>query len=277
VIIAWRAETISQAPAGQVDREDVRGGEDRARAARHRPGRGARVHVDREGGVDLRLPIEQALLDQDARSPMALLAGLEDQLHVPGELGPLLGEETRGPRQHRDVGVVAAGMHPPGVLRGEVEARVLLEGQSVHVGAQQDRRAGAAPSKGRDHGARPAPRGDLEIEALEGLQHRTLGLGQLETQLGPPMDPAPQGDDLGKQALRIGQQRGQPLRHATSSGCGQGPHPTASALATTGAARGRLAGRSERQYLLSGIEFTCRSAGRARRVRGLLSSTCLHR
>ena len=46
-------------------------------------------------------------------------------------------QHARGAGEHRGVGVVPAGVHPPGDRRGEVEPGLLGHRQRVHVAAQQ--------------------------------------------------------------------------------------------------------------------------------------------
>ena len=74
--------------------------------------------------------------------------------------------------------VVAAGVHRPVDLRGEVEPCVLGERQGVHVGAEEDRRAGLGPVDQRRDGAESAAEDRLEPEPLELLDDDRLGDGR---------------------------------------------------------------------------------------------------
>jgi hypothetical protein len=55
--------------------------------------------------------VQQALVEHVPRTVKTLLAGLEHQQHPPGQIRALLGQQPRGGGQHRDVGVVPAGVH----------------------------------------------------------------------------------------------------------------------------------------------------------------------
>jgi hypothetical protein len=73
---------------------------------------------------------------------VALLSGLEHEDHAPRELIAAPYEQARGADQHRDVGIVAAGVHHALHLRSELEAGFLVDGEGIHVRAQQDGRTG---------------------------------------------------------------------------------------------------------------------------------------
>jgi hypothetical protein len=99
--------------AGNVDGEDVGRGEHGSRPRGDPARRQERRDVDRECGVDGRLPLEQTLLDHGARAEVPLLARLEHEADVPCEALTPLAQEPRGARQHGRVRVVAAGVHRP--------------------------------------------------------------------------------------------------------------------------------------------------------------------
>ena len=98
----------------------------------------------------VRTLLEQSLLEHETGAVVALLTGLEHEQDPSREVVPPLHEQACGPQQHGDVGVVAAGVHRAGDLGRELEAGVLAEGQAVHVGAEQDRRARARAVDDRD-------------------------------------------------------------------------------------------------------------------------------
>ena len=102
-------------------------------------------------------PSEHPVLDHPRGAAGRLLrSGLEDEAHAAGEVAAAVGAEEGGGAQHGGdaVGVVAAGVHHPGVLGGEREAARLGDGEGVHVGADEERRAGGlALEVGDDAGA----------------------------------------------------------------------------------------------------------------------------
>ena len=140
-------------------------------------GEDAARHVGRdvqgEGGVGQR--IEQAVLEHEPRAVPALLAGLEHEHHRAGQPVAPLAERARGAGQHGDVGVVAAGVHGPFVLRGERQAGVLGQRQGVHVAAQQH---GAAVGRAAQDGHQAAGRGALaDLQRQAGQRRLHLGGG----------------------------------------------------------------------------------------------------
>ena len=187
------------AVAAHGDLEGVAGGQQGAAPRADHAGRQPRARVQAEGGVGLR-GLQQAFLDHHPRAVVALLAGLEHEHHAPGQRGAPGGEDPRGAQQHRHVRIVPAGVHGAVHLGGEVQARVLLEGQGVHVRAQEDRAAGPAALERRDDRGRLLARADVEPQAVERLQHHLLGAGQREADLGVSVDAAPHGDDVVEQA-----------------------------------------------------------------------------
>src|SRR5207237_6566938 len=106
-----------------------------------------------------------------------LFRGLEDKKVAAGQRLGALGQRSRRARQHRCVAVVAAGVHAPVVQGGEVDARLLPDGQRVDVGAEHDGAAGAAAFE-RGHGARlggavvnrETERGQARLDQLGGLE-----------------------------------------------------------------------------------------------------------
>ena len=186
------------AAALQVDREHVAGREDRTGTQRDATRRQRRIHVDREGRVDGRRRVENALvLDEDACTPVAFLAGLEQQLHGPGQRVAAARQQAGGADQHGDVGIVATRVHAPLVPRRERQPRVLRHRQRVHVRAQQQRAARARAAQRRDDGAGAAARLELEVERRERLEHGFLRVGQHQAELRVLVQAPAQRDDVG--------------------------------------------------------------------------------
>ena len=93
---------------------------------------------------------------------------------------------------------MAAAVHLAGQLRGEFLAGLLLQGQSVHVAAQQDHLAGALAACKRNDAALAA--------VLRGVAHlgqsffdQCLGLGQVKAHLRVTVQCAPPFLQLGLQ------------------------------------------------------------------------------
>ncbi len=87
-------------------------------------------------------------------------------------------------------------MHRAVDLGREVEPRVLLERQRVHVATEQDGGPGPAALDHRDHGGERFARPPLETELPELLDHDRLGDRDLGPDLRMAMDPAPDRDDV---------------------------------------------------------------------------------
>jgi len=177
-----------------------------------------RGHDPAAGGV------EHPLLDHVGRAVVALLARLEHEHHVAGELAAVRAQQPRGPDEHRRVQVVPAGVHGAGDLAGVVEPGRLLHRQRIHVAAQQDggRMGGysafcaavTAPQDSGD-GRDRAPRRHLERQAVQRLEHGALRLRQLEADLRAAVQPVPQLGDVVRQLSGVVAQ-GLPDGHATS-------------------------------------------------------------
>ena len=82
--------------------------------------------------------VEHSFVDHRPGAVVALLARLEHQHHVSGEPVAVLREQPGRAGEHCSVQIVPAGVHRA-VRRGVVEPGALVDGQGVHVGAQQDR------------------------------------------------------------------------------------------------------------------------------------------
>ena len=149
-----------------------------------------------------RCGVEQPFLDHRLRPAQALLAWLEHQDHAARQVRATLLEKAGGAKQHRNVGVVAAGVHRVADLGREVETRVLVEGQGVHVRAQEDRRARLSAADHGDDRAERLPRAVLDSELRELLDDHPLGLGQVESDLGLAMDAPADRNDVVLDRLR---------------------------------------------------------------------------
>ena len=155
----------------------------------------------------VRALLEQALLEHEPGAVVALLARLEHQQDPPGEVVPALHEQARGTQEHGDVRVVAAAVHRARVLGRELEARVLGQRQAVHVGPQQDRRARARALDDRDHRVGRLARPALEPDRAQRLDHHRLRPREPEADLGAPVEPAADLDDVGEHGAGGRQER----------------------------------------------------------------------
>ena len=117
-----------------------RGGH-RAGLQTDRPRRQRRPDVKADDRVDIGI-FKNAVADHPRRAACRrhLFRGLEDKFQRTGDLLLHFAEHMNGPQQDRRVGVMPAGVHHAGNLRGEGTARVLLDAQRVHVGAERDAR-----------------------------------------------------------------------------------------------------------------------------------------
>jgi hypothetical protein len=186
---------LGAVPAGADEGalEAVRGGHHRAG---HEPGlarpqfAGQGAHVAAEDGRD---PLQHPGLDERPGAEAALLPGLE---HQPGPerqppRGRLLRQQAGRAQQAGGMGVVAAGVHPPGELGSEGQAGQFRHRQGVHVGADGHPRAAVAQV--RPHaGTGPHRR---QTQAAQGRLHHGGGLGQVQADLRNGVErPAPLDD-----------------------------------------------------------------------------------
>ena len=98
---------------------------------------GGHVHAVRTDDGDP-CCVEDALVEHLPGPVPALLARLEHEDDVAGQVGPVRVEEVGRADEAGDVEVVPARVHRT-VRGGEVEPGLLLDGQRIHVAAQQDR------------------------------------------------------------------------------------------------------------------------------------------
>jgi hypothetical protein len=152
--------------------------------------------VQREGATHRRLgdDVEQPLLEHVAGAVQAFLPRLQHEDDLPGQQVAALGEQAGGAEQHRHVGVVPARVHGAGDLGGEREPGVLLHLQGVHVGAQQIGGPGSRPAQDAHHRGRGFPGGHLDRQVGERLEDGELGPGQVQADLGVPVQRTAQVD-----------------------------------------------------------------------------------
>ena len=165
---------------------DPPGGQRRRDVQRERPGHRRRRAVGEGRNV------EQSLVEHEAGAVVALLARLEHEQHPTGDVVAACRQQLGRAGEHRDVGVVPAGVHRAVGARGEVEPGVLVQRQRVHVAAQQHRRAGLAAGEHRGDAARGLVQLDVERQAVDRLEHVLPGHGQLVADLRPLVELAAQ-------------------------------------------------------------------------------------
>ena len=152
------------------------------------------------GGVDAPARrLQHPLAEHHPRAVEALLAGLEHEHDVALEPVAVACEQPGRPDQRRRVQVVPAGVHRA-VRRGEVKAGLLVDGQRVHVAADQDRTGVAVvaspAAQHADDRRGPGSGRDLEAEAVELGEHPLLGVRQLEADLRVAVQRLPQLDEV---------------------------------------------------------------------------------
>ena len=124
------------------------GDNEAVRGAEHDPRFGAERAVRLEGGEHVHAVggvhpaaggIQHAFADHVAGAVETLLARLEHQHHIAGQLVPAFRKERGGAGEHGGVEVVAARVHGAVDRRGVAHTRFFLDGQPVHVGAEEHR------------------------------------------------------------------------------------------------------------------------------------------
>ena len=170
-------------------------------AARHQHHAGGQGHTGQHMEHDRRIHLrvfQQAIGDHIRGALKDLLRRLELQLDGAFQF-LFVGFEQLGCTQHHGcVHVVAAAVHPAGHLRGKVHAGLLLNGQSVHVAAQQNGLARLfAARQHKDACLAAVLRGVTHLS--ECLLDQRSGLGQVEAYLRVPVQGAPPVLQLGFQ------------------------------------------------------------------------------
>src|SRR5438874_11124647 len=137
----------------QRDTDAIAGGQHRAGLGSDGPGR-VGEDVLREGDVRPGNPVAKAILQHRLGADGSLFRGLEHGNEGSTPRSPCAGEQVRRAQQAGHVDVVAARMHDAGnatgiVRRGQCrrvgQARALLDGKGVHVGACKDGLSRAIP------------------------------------------------------------------------------------------------------------------------------------
>ena len=172
-------------------------------AARHQYGAHGQGHagqnVEHDGGVHLRI-FQQAVVQHVQRALENFLGGLELQLHGALDLVLMFLEQLGRAQHHGGVHIVAAAVHFAGHLGSKLLAGFLLQGQGVHVAAQQNHLAGLFAARQRQHAALAAVlRGIAHLG--QGFFDKSLGLGQIKADLGVTVQGAPPFAQLGFQLL----------------------------------------------------------------------------
>ena len=89
--------------------------------------------------------VDQAIVQHEPRTMMAFFARLEHEHYRTRELVTPRAQRFGRPRQHRDMGVMPAGMHRALVLGGERQSGLFDERQRIHIATQQNRAAVRRP------------------------------------------------------------------------------------------------------------------------------------
>ena len=188
-------------PAGadDLDVQDVGRRHHRAGADGDRPARERRrCHVHEERGIGTgACRVEHAGLDHVPGAVVALFAGLEHEDDVAAELVAMGAEQARRPHQHRNVQVVAAGMH--GAVASPAKSSPV---SSTTGSASMSARSSTAPARpsAPQHAddrrqARTAGR-HLERQAVQSGEHLRLRARQLQTDLRIGVQGSPECDEI---------------------------------------------------------------------------------
>ena len=173
-----------------------------------------------EGAIGCPAPVQQTLLYHRLGSAGPFLAWLKHELDPSGKsIAPAVQQSCRR-RQHRGMGVMAAGVHATLQLGSEVEARIFLDGKGIHVASQHDRRAGLRAFQGRDDAAGGFAECQVQIQVFDGGQDRRLGFGQVIAELRMPVNAPPQLNGPGQQRFGVIQELGFDIGHGGNSKVG---------------------------------------------------------
>ena len=142
--------------------------------------------------------VEQALGDHRLGAARALLAGLEHEHDVAGELVPQLVQDPgRADQRRRRAGRGRRRASGRRAARRRATSTSSVTGSasmSPRSSTRRRRRRLPRSTAVTDESARAE--GDLEVEAGERLEHQRLGLRQVEAELGHLVQGSPQGDQL---------------------------------------------------------------------------------
>ena len=161
------------------------------------PGLGAGGVMAAENRVHMGV-FQAALVHHALGTAVALLIGLEKQLHRAAQLLPVGRQQPGRPQKGRGVQVVAAGVHHTRILRGKGQAGLLLHGQGVDVRPQADGPAClSAPDDAQNARAGAGP--GLDAHGRQLPKDQGLGAGLLPAQLRVGVDvPAKAGHIAGQ-------------------------------------------------------------------------------
>ena len=149
--------------------------------------------VAAKGGVH---PFHDALFYGKLGAGNRLFVGLEQKPHSAAQLRPVVQQHPDGAQQHGGVGIVAAGVHLAVMLRGEGQAGGFLNGQGIHVSAQQHRLAGQAAHNVAPQGGVGGGQGVGKPPAVQYLADIGLGQRQLGAHLRDTVQIAAKGYDV---------------------------------------------------------------------------------
>ena len=194
--------------AVDVDAEPIGVGHALPRRAGHGAGGHFAPNMRAVNGVHA---VERAGLDHGKRADGDLLGRLEDDAHLAYQRIGGIAQDAHGAEHHGHVRIMAAGVHDAGVFGGEGKARLLGNGQRVHVGAQGDavRRHPigiVCPGRGAGDGCDDAVVVELSVrdaQLIELFAQQLLRACLMTGHLGEAMEQAARGHDVG---LRSGAQ-----------------------------------------------------------------------
>ena len=89
---------------------------------------------------DRRNVLQCPCLDEHLRTARRLLCRLEEDAHTPRKLRLMLLEQEGRAEYRRDMEVVPAGVHPSSIFRAVRQICLLLNRQSIDIGAQSNER-----------------------------------------------------------------------------------------------------------------------------------------
>ena len=162
---------------------------------------------------DGRHAVHHAGRDHGLRASLPLFGRLEQETHGARPAPP--GQRPRGRGAHRDVAVVAAGVHRSLDRRGVGGARRFRDRQRVHVDPKEQRGAVLSPGFGEQAG--PAESGAQRQAASLEERRDAGGRAPLAPgQLGMAVEVAAEGDDLVAQGRDL---RGEPGHGRSLTGC----------------------------------------------------------
>ena len=190
-----RGAVAALAPDGVDDA--VGGGHHRPRGGDHRAGGDVRGEdapdVTAKNAVHT---LHDAFLHGDTSAAHCFLSRLEDEAHPARQLFPVVKKHLQRPQKHGPVGIVAAGVHTPFVPGGKGETGLLLDGESIHVGPEED--GFSLPAAGKLADDPGLPRGEMvgDPPVVQLRVDESQGLREIQSQLGDLVQGAAEGNDV---------------------------------------------------------------------------------